>query len=249
MASKGAPVWLVVVLVLGAYALGRGANSDVAVSEPAVATVTASSTAIIAPPAPRALPAARPQASVANASSAPASSLSPGQSQSSGPAPSVSVAESTPSNAGAATIDTSTADVRFVGSAPLLVLEAPTVGAAVLKTISPDQAVLVMADANGWSLISLGQDKFGWAQTSSLRDALRAPPTVLATAEPAPATSSSSYQRPTPAPPVIGTPACSESGSCYGDISSITGLPKTTFVNGYYRKNGTYVRSYYRSHR
>ena len=42
---------------------------------------------------------------------------------------------------------------------------------------------------------------------------------------------------------------CAENGSCYGDISSITGLPKTTHVNGYYRKDGTHVRGYYRSHR
>jgi hypothetical protein len=49
-------------------------------------------------------------------------------------------------------------------------------------------------------------------------------------------------------PPTTVTPACSESGSCYGDISSITGLPKTTYVHGYYRSDGTYVRSYYRSH-
>jgi hypothetical protein len=44
-----------------------------------------------------------------------------------------------------------------------------------------------------------------------------------------------------------GAPACSETGSCYGDISNITGLPKTTFVNGYFRSNGTYVGSYFRS--
>jgi hypothetical protein len=44
-------------------------------------------------------------------------------------------------------------------------------------------------------------------------------------------------------------PSCSETGSCYGDISSITGLPKTVYVHGYFRSNGTYVGSYYRSHR
>jgi hypothetical protein len=47
--------------------------------------------------------------------------------------------------------------------------------------------------------------------------------------------------------PIAGSPACSETGSCYGDISTVTGLPKTTFVNGYFRSNGTYVGSYYRS--
>jgi len=58
-------------------------------------------------------------------------------------------------------------------------------------------------------------------------------------------------QTSTPAPsPSLPSPArgCSETGSCYGDISNITGLPKTTYVNGYYRRDGTYVGSYYRSH-
>ena len=30
-------------------------------------------------------------------------------------------------------------------------------------------------------------------------------------------------------------------------MSSITGLPKTIIVHGYFRANGTYVRGYYRS--
>ena len=38
-----------------------------------------------------------------------------------------------------------------------------------------------------------------------------------------------------------------ENGSYYGETSATTGRPKTVFVNGYYRKDGTYVRSYYRS--
>jgi hypothetical protein len=40
---------------------------------------------------------------------------------------------------------------------------------------------------------------------------------------------------------------CAENGSCYGDISPATGLPKTVAVRGYYRADGTYVRGYYRS--
>lgn len=53
------------------------------------------------------------------------------------------------------------------------------------------------------------------------------------------------------APPVppLPAPACAENGSCYGDISNITGAPKTIHVDGYYRSDGTYVRGYYRSHR
>lgn len=42
-------------------------------------------------------------------------------------------------------------------------------------------------------------------------------------------------------------PGCAENGSCYGDISSRTGRPKTVAVGGYYRKDGTYVRGHYRS--
>jgi len=38
-----------------------------------------------------------------------------------------------------------------------------------------------------------------------------------------------------------------EDGSRYGEISEFTHRPKTVFVHGYYRKDGTYVRSHYRS--
>lgn len=44
----------------------------------------------------------------------------------------------------------------------------------------------------------------------------------------------------------LGVP-CAENGSCYGDISDLTGRPKTTHVNGYFRTDGTYVRGHYRS--
>ena len=40
---------------------------------------------------------------------------------------------------------------------------------------------------------------------------------------------------------------CAENGSCYGDISPSTGNPKTVKVQGYFRKDGTYVRGHYRS--
>lgn len=38
-----------------------------------------------------------------------------------------------------------------------------------------------------------------------------------------------------------------ENDSYYGQISETTGRPKTVHVRGYYRKDGTYVRSHYRS--
>ena len=42
-------------------------------------------------------------------------------------------------------------------------------------------------------------------------------------------------------------PLCAENGSCYGDISDLTGRPKVIHVGGYFRKDGTYVRGHYRS--
>jgi hypothetical protein len=70
------------------------------------------------------------------------------------------------------------------------------------------------------------------------------------TTEPAQPPASAAYPI-APALPALPYPApmCAENGSCYGDISNITGLPKTTPVNGYFRSDGTYVRGYYRSHR
>jgi hypothetical protein len=53
---------------------------------------------------------------------------------------------------------------------------------------------------------------------------------------------------PSVVPPVaVPGGGCAENGSCYGDISAPTGNPKTTHVNSYYRRDGTYVRSHYRS--
>lgn len=42
-------------------------------------------------------------------------------------------------------------------------------------------------------------------------------------------------------------PGIAENGSYYGEISKTTGRPKTVYVKGYYRKDGTYVRGHYRS--
>jgi transposase-like protein len=40
---------------------------------------------------------------------------------------------------------------------------------------------------------------------------------------------------------------CAENGSCYGDLSVLTGRPKTVYIRGYLRSDGTYVRSHFRS--
>jgi len=50
-------------------------------------------------------------------------------------------------------------------------------------------------------------------------------------------------------PHVPSNVGCAENGSCYGDISTATGRPRDTYVHGYVRRDGTYVRSHYRSHR
>ena len=52
---------------------------------------------------------------------------------------------------------------------------------------------------------------------------------------------------PTPTNPKPAAPLCAENGSCYGDVSPLTGNPKTVSVQGYFRKDGTYVRGHYRS--
>ena len=49
-----------------------------------------------------------------------------------------------------------------------------------------------------------------------------------------------------PTPTASGTSLCAENGSCYGDLNA-NGVAKTVHVNGYYRKDGTYVRGHYRS--
>ncbi len=47
--------------------------------------------------------------------------------------------------------------------------------------------------------------------------------------------------------PTYHLPPVAENESYYGQISESTGRPKTVYVRGYYRKDGTYVRSHYRS--
>lgn len=80
----------------------------------------------------------------------------------------------------------------------------------------------------------------------------------VAVMPPQPSTQAQTYQPPTYQPQPTYHPTyqpsipsaglCAENGSCYGDISNLTGKPKTVAVRGYYRKNGTYVRGHYRSH-
>lgn len=55
------------------------------------------------------------------------------------------------------------------------------------------------------------------------------------------------FRAPTQVPTRSYARGCAENGSCYGDISRITGRPKTNHVGGYTRRDGTYVRGHYRS--
>ena len=48
-------------------------------------------------------------------------------------------------------------------------------------------------------------------------------------------------------PTKLRPPSCAENGSCYGDISTETFRPKTVYVRSYVRRDGTYVRSHFRS--
>ncbi|MBV6503526.1 MAG: hypothetical protein AKCLJLPJ_01606 [Fimbriimonadales bacterium] len=45
----------------------------------------------------------------------------------------------------------------------------------------------------------------------------------------------------------LTAPPMAENGSYYGEISELTGRPKTIYVRSYFRSDGTYVRSHYRS--
>ncbi|RWM13545.1 MAG: hypothetical protein EOR73_28510 [Mesorhizobium sp.] len=47
----------------------------------------------------------------------------------------------------------------------------------------------------------------------------------------------------------LATQRQQQGGTGYGAISQITGNPRTTYVSGYTRKDGTRVRPYYRSKR
>lgn len=83
------------------------------------------------------------------------------------------------------------------------------------------------------------------ANTVTTPTAPKVAPTYAAPAPPA--YSPPAYLSPPPAPAAQHRYGCSESGSCYGDISPATGKPKTVYVPGYFKSNGKYVRGYYRS--
>lgn len=66
------------------------------------------------------------------------------------------------------------------------------------------------------------------------------------TRAPAPAYTAPSYTAPRSAYSAPAAPACSGYG-CYGTPSTANGQPRSTTVNGYTRRDGTYVAPYARS--
>ena len=80
------------------------------------------------------------------------------------------------------------------------------------------------------------------ASTSNLPVASKASPTPAVNST---TSTQSTLAKATPVPKV--SPAqVAENGSYYGELNK-NGVPKTVPVRGYYRKDGTYVRGYYRS--
>lgn len=57
----------------------------------------------------------------------------------------------------------------------------------------------------------------------------------------------SSYRSRYSSVPTYGLRGIAENSSYYGQISDNTGRAKTVYVRGYFRRDGTYVRSHYRS--
>src|SRR6185437_4479520 len=76
---------------------------------------------------------------------------------------------------------------------------------------------------------------FGYCDHSLLTTPIAAGGKVNTTVTPNTSTQSS---------PTSVAPQCAENGSCYGDPNA-NGVPKTVHVDGYYRKDGTYVRGHY----
>lgn len=87
--------------------------------------------------------------------------------------------------------------------------------------------------------------------TQELTESVRSPQATPISASAVPTaverSTTSQVQVTSGAPQIAPSVGCAENGSCYGDLSPLTGRPKTVEVHGYYRKDGTYVRGYYRS--
>jgi hypothetical protein len=115
--------------------------------------------------------------------------------------------------------------------------------ACIYNLVEPEKPYLLFGH-----LVTPLADIIGVAECGKTLDevkaAFAAPPLISAGADAITAGSVEYGGAPTAATPTYG---CAENGSCYGDISTTTGRPKTVHVQGYHRSDGTYVRGYYRS--
>lgn len=99
------------------------------------------------------------------------------------------------------------------------------------------------------SAVGLAMAAHGAARADCQPDVARASPALCAELKrqelnPLPALPSN-----LPAPIVRAAPSYGAPAQGYGQISRETGLPRTNYVQGYYRADGTYVQPYYRSQR
>jgi LysM repeat protein len=136
-------------------------------------------------------------------------------------------------------------------------------------TIQLGDGLRAIADAHGVSLGALLQANGfanSWDTKINPGDVLRLPQATegKAVAQAAPITRSAAtsvqatpqtyqppaqtYQAPSYAPTQPWAKTC-PNGSCFGDTSTVTGNPRTTYVSPHVTKNGTYVGGYYRSHK
>ncbi len=114
--------------------------------------------------------------------------------------------------------------------------------ACIYNLVEPEKPYLLLGH-----LVTPQADIIGVAECGKTLDEVKAefasPPLILVGQAGAAAAGSVEHG----GAPASATPSCAENGSCYGDISTTTGRPKTVHVDGYYRSDGTYVRGYYRS--
>jgi hypothetical protein len=130
----------------------------------------------------------------------------------------------------------------------------------VLVTTGPD----VVGDGHTWHQVRTPDGVDGYVPVEYT---VTAPASPAKTASVVPAVTVPSVTPPTAATPAVTLPAqpqpapvpsapaptsadgAAPAASGYGQISKTTGLPRTTYVSGYTRKDGTHVAPYYRSHR
>lgn len=117
----------------------------------------------------------------------------------------------------------------------------PSTSAPVPTSVPVTAAALVRPVSSGYDYSAEDAEPLDNAGEEAAESAIS-----TAYAAPVAAASSSPSYSSSYLPKAVGV-GCAENGSCYGDFSGATGRAKTVAVRGYYRRDGTYVRSHYRS--